>query len=322
MVLLVCFIFIASTLTFGLLFSIYFKRKFAPKVRIEKFLPQENITENSKGKENLKENRLKKSLNIGALKTYYSRTTAKNKLGKMLELSGIKKTPEEFILIRILVAFVFLALFFLLGVRGIILYLVLLFGLIVPTFYVKRRIKKRLALFSEQLAEALGIIANGMRAGFSFMQAMKMVASEMADPLGAEFTRTLNELNLGVPFEEGFASLANRIPSKELELVVNALLIQRTTGGNLSELLDTMQETIRGRVRLNEELNTLTAQGKMSSWIITLLPPSIAIYLNFVNPEYFQPMFIEPLGWLMLSASIFFIVIGWLIIRKIVRIEV
>lgn len=309
--------FVTSTIVFGLIITIFLNKRASYKVRVKKFLPQEIFDE-----DNIQKKNKKKEKQINVFKGIGPYNNSKSKWTKKLELAGIQKTPEEFIAIRILIGLILLAIFFLLGVRGTLLYLSLPIGFLVPSLYVKRKIEKRLAIFSEQLAEALGIIANGMRAGFSFMQAMKMVASEMADPLGAEFTRTLSELNLGVSFEEGFTSLLERIPSKELELVVNALLIQRTTGGNLSELLETMQETIRGRVRLKEELNTLTAQGKMSSWIITLLPPFIAIYLNFMNPEYFQPMFKEPLGWLMIGFSVFFILIGWIIIRKIVRIEV
>jgi tight adherence protein B len=165
-------------------------------------------------------------------------------------------------------------------------------------------------------------MANSMRAGFSFMQAMQLVGKEVPDPLGPEFERTLKDINYGLSIEEAFKNLFQRLPDKELGLVINALMIQRSSGGNLATLLETMQETIRGRVRIKEELRTLTAQGRMSSWIISLLPVALGLYLYFMNPEYFGPLLNHPLGKVMLSFGVIFGILGWLLIRKIVNIEV
>jgi tight adherence protein B len=186
----------------------------------------------------------------------------------------------------------------------------------------KRKRKKRLAYVNYQLIEVLGMMANSMRAGFSFMQAMQLVGKEIPDPLGPEFERVIRQAGLGVPLEDVFEEMEKRLPNKELEVVIRAILAQRRSGGNLAELLETMEETIRGRVRILEELNTLTAQGRMSSWIITLLPVALGLYLALVNREYFAPMLEHPLGWAMLFIASVSIIIGWVVIQKIIRIEV
>jgi tight adherence protein B len=193
---------------------------------------------------------------------------------------------------------------------------------ILPKFVIKKKSKKRLQLSSQQLIDVLGMMANSMRAGFSFMQAMQLVGKEVPDPLGPEFDRVVRQSGLGIPLEEVFEELVERLPNKELEVVVRAILAQRKSGGNLADLLETMEETIRGRVRILEELKTLTAQGKMSSWIITLLPVGLGLYLAMMNREYFGPMLEHPLGWAMLSVCVISNFIGWLFIQKIIRIEV
>ncbi len=186
----------------------------------------------------------------------------------------------------------------------------------------KQKRTKRLNLLSYQLIETLGMMANSMRAGFSFMQAMQLAGKEMPAPLGPEFERVVRESGLGVPLEQVLLDLANRLPNKELEVVVQAILSQRKSGGNLAELMEKMEDTIRGRVRILEELNTLTAQGKMSSWIITLLPVCLGLYLNFMSKDYFSPMLEHPLGWMMIFISAISLILGWILIQKIIRIEV
>jgi tight adherence protein B len=211
---------------------------------------------------------------------------------------------------------------FILDLPLFILFLFFIGGLYLPYLYLINKRKKRLSLLSYQLIETLGMMANSLRAGFSFMQAMQLTGRELPDPLGPEFDRAVREVGLGKPIEEVFESLVNRLPNKELEVVIRAILAQRKSGGNLAELLETMEETIRGRVRILDELKTLTAQGKMSAWVITLIPPGLAVYLYVVNPEYFKPMLNHPLGVLMLSIGSISIILGWLLIQKIIKIEV
>ncbi|WP_312468870.1 type II secretion system F family protein [Neobacillus sp.] len=230
--------------------------------------------------------------------------------------------PEEFFALRILAAAGSGIITALIGLNWYIITIVIIIGFIFPKNFMKRKRRIRLARVNEQLIEVLGTMANSMRAGFSFMQAMQLVGKEIPDPLGPEFERVVRQAGLGVSVDDVFEELVERLPNKELDVVVQAILAQRKSGGNLAELLETMEETIRGRVRILEELKTLTAQGRMSSWIITLLPVALGVYLGLVNWEYFSPMFQHPLGWMMIFLGATANIIGWVFIRKIIRIEV
>jgi tight adherence protein B len=195
-------------------------------------------------------------------------------------------------------------------------------GFYLPILYIKNKRKQRLNSSSIQLGEALGTMANALRAGFSFLQAFKMVAEEVDEPLGIEFKKALQDINYGISMEDAFENLLERLPDKELEIVLNTLIIQRASGGNLALLLETMQETIISRSRVKDEVHTLTAQGKMSALVITVLPIALAIYIRLVNPEYYQMLFSHPLGWVMVIVGSISILLGWLFIRKIIHIEV
>ena len=177
-------------------------------------------------------------------------------------------------------------------------------------------------LFNRQLGDALIIIANSLRTGYSFMQAMDMVAREMKPPISSEFSRTVKEMNLGTTTEIALGNMAKRIDSEDLDLVFTAVLIQRQVGGNLSEVLDNIARTIRERVRIRGEIRTLTAQGRMSGLIVGLLPVAMGFVIYLLNPEYIRVLFSHPIGRLMLIAATVSQVIGIILIRRIVDIEI
>ena len=239
-----------------------------------------------------------------------------------LERAGSLLKPEEFLVVKLLTSVGTGFLLFILGINLFIVIGAALLGLFIPGIYMTSKAKKRLNSLSFQLVEALATMSNAMRAGFSFMQSMQLVGKEMPDPIGPEFERVIREVGLGIPIEDVFESLIERLPNKELEVVVQAIMAQRQSGGNLAELLETMEETIRGRIRILEELKTLTAQGRMSSWIITLLPVALALYMYTVSPDYFTPMLGHPLGIVMLVMASLSIIIGWFLIQRVVKIEV
>jgi tight adherence protein B len=195
-------------------------------------------------------------------------------------------------------------------------------GGLLPNLYVKARQGSRLAKFDSQIADALVIMSNSLRAGYSFLQAMDMVAKEMSPPISEEFTSAMKEMSLGSPTESALAALSDRVGSEDLELVVTAVLIQRQIGGNLAEVLDNIAETIRERVKLRQEVKTLTAQGRMSGVIIGVLPAALGVFLYAVNPEYISLLFTHPTGKLMVGLAVFGELIGILVIRKIVAIEI
>jgi tight adherence protein B len=195
-------------------------------------------------------------------------------------------------------------------------------GGLLPNFYVKYRQAMRLAKLNSQIADALVIMSNSLRAGYSFLQAMDMVSREMSLPISGEFAATMKEMSLGSPTETALMALVDRVGSEDLELVVTAVLIQRQIGGNLAEVLDNIAETIRERVKLRQEIKTLTAQGRLSGIIIGVLPIVLAIFLLAVNPEYIRILFTHPIGRLMIGIALAGEVIGILVIRRIVSIEV
>lgn len=195
-------------------------------------------------------------------------------------------------------------------------------GFFLPYLLVGIRIAKRMKAFNSQLGDALILIANSLRTGYSFMQATDMVAQEMRPPISTEFARTVKEMNLGVTMENALGNLAKRINSDDLDLVLTAVLIQRQVGGNLAEVLDNIAKTIRERVRIRGEIRTLTAQGRISGIVISLLPVVLGFVIYLMNPEYVRVLFVHPAGKFMLGAAVVGQVIGILVIRRIVDIEI
>lgn len=195
-------------------------------------------------------------------------------------------------------------------------------GYFLPGRYVRRRMNKRLKAFNNQLGDTLVLLSNGLKAGYSFAQAIDTVAKNAVPPISEEFARAVREMNLGGSVEEALNNMLKRIESPDFDLVVTAVAIHRTVGGNLAEILDNIAHTIRERIRIKGEIKTLTAQASASGTLITIMPIALATFMYFVTPSYFKPMTENFIGWAMLGAAALFIFIGNLIIRKVVAIEV
>lgn len=190
-----------------------------------------------------------------------------------------------------------------------------------PKFILLHRKKQKIHAFDEQLNEGLVMISNALKAGYSFLQALAVAAEETQNPFSKEFKVLLKELSLGIPMEDGLNNLLERVPSEDLKLIVNAILIQKDVGGNLSEILENIAETIRERQRINNEVRTLTAQGKLSGGIIMAMPFFIGVIIYMFNSEYIIALFRTSLGRILLGVAFFSQLMGWLFIRKIVNIE-
>jgi tight adherence protein B len=312
-----CIFGISSLLMFLILIGFANKRRI--NNRIKEFLPLANASGEVEKKDNEPTSFNRFFLSIAKV---FRSIQFSDHTEKLLLEAGSNLKPEEFFAFRFLSAIGIGILLGLLGTPWYFLIVSVVIGFLFPKTYLRQKRKKRLAFINYQLIEVLGMMANSMRAGFSFLQAMQLVGKEVPDPLGPEFDRVVRQTGLGIPLEDVFKELVERLPNNELEIVVKAILAQRRSGGNLAELLETMEETVRGRIRILEELNTLTAQGRMSSWIITLIPVGLGFYLSIVNREFFAPMLEHPLGWVMLSAAAISTTIGWMLIQRIIRIEV
>ncbi|HHX51133.1 MAG TPA: secretion system protein [Clostridia bacterium] len=194
-------------------------------------------------------------------------------------------------------------------------------GLFLPKLFLNQARSKRLRQINDQIGDALLVMSNSLRAGFSFIQSMEMVAKEMSGPISEEFSRALREMQLGAPTEHALLSMSDRAGSDDLDMLVTAVLIQRQVGGNLAEVLDNISVTIRERIRIMGEIKTLTAQGKISGTIIGLLPFFLAMVLYLINRSYLLILIRDPLGLMLVIGGLVAQLIGMLLIRKIVALE-
>jgi tight adherence protein B len=191
-----------------------------------------------------------------------------------------------------------------------------------PILWARHKRTKRLDTFQQGLPEALDLMVNAMRAGHSLIAAIGSVSRECADPIGCEFRSCFEEQNYGLEMKTAMDNMLNRVPLQDLRIVVTAIMIQRESGGNLAEVLDKTSHVIRERFRLKRQVGVHTAQGRMTGWVLTLLPVVLGTALYFVNPEMISMLWKTPLGIKMLWTSLGMLVVGGLIIRNIVNMDV
>lgn len=200
--------------------------------------------------------------------------------------------------------------------------LVAFIALLGEWMYVQFRIGHRRKTFTEQLGDCLTMVANAMRAGFSFLQAMELVAKEMEPPISEEFAKVMREMNVGTSMENALENMDKRVGSPDFSLMVTAVLIQRQVGGSLAQILDTISATINERIRMRREVMALTAQGRASGWVLAALPIGLAGILSFINPGYLTPLIEEPIGRMAIGAAVVLEVVGFIAIQRIVDIEI
>ena len=193
---------------------------------------------------------------------------------------------------------------------------------VLPFMYVLRAKNKRLARLENQLPDALDLISRALRAGHAFPTALKMVGDEINDPLAAEFRVVFDEVNFGIAMPDALMNLATRVPSTDLRYFVIAVLIQRETGGNLSELLISISAIIRDRIKLLGQVRVLSAEGKMSAWVLSLLPFGAAFMVQLVNPEFLEVLYTDSAGRMMLALAGGMMLLGIFVMRQVIRIRV
>jgi tight adherence protein B len=191
-----------------------------------------------------------------------------------------------------------------------------------PFLYVGRKARRRVFKFEEQFPDCLEFISRSMRAGHGFSVSVEMVQREFAEPLAGEFRRTFEEQNLGQPLEIVLQKLGQRIPSMDVQFFVSAVLLQKRTGGNLAELLDKLAQIIRERFKLRARVRTLSAQGLLSGRILGAIPAIVGILMFLINPTYARFFVEDPIGFQLLGSGVALQIVGYLIMRKIVTIEV
>jgi tight adherence protein B len=249
-------------------------------------------------------------------------TSRRSRLDLMMVRAGLPLLGSEFLAISAggaLLVFVIFALATRNPVTGL---LALLLFLAADFVFVQRRITKRLNNFQRQLADCLSLVANSLRAGFSFLQTMEIISREMEPPMSTEFERVMRDTSLGKSLDEALHDMDERVGSADFSLVVTAVLIQQQVGGNLATILDTIRSTITERIRIRREVNTLTAQGKMSGIVLACIPVALALFFYITSPEYLTPLLTTDIGKIAIIGTVFLVIVGFIIIRKIVDIKV
>lgn len=282
--------------------------------RVEKILPKEKsvLSEVRKSRQN---NQPGKKRRVMINKKF------SDLLYNELTLADVKLKPEEFGILWLVLTFVPSGLVALFTGQMLSAVTLAVAGAGLPVAIVRSRKKKRTIAFEVQLGDALIIICNCLRSGLSFQQAMEAIVKEMSPPVNVEFGRVLQEMQYGVPLEEALNNMTQRLKSPDLLLTVSAVNIQRQTGGNLSEILEIISETIKERIKIKGDIRTLTAQGRISGLIIGSLPLALGGLLMVINSEYMSVMFTHPLGRTMLVIAVVMELIGFAFIRKIVDIK-
>ena len=257
------------------------------------------------------------------------------RLSTDLARADLTMKPAEYVSLWLASPIVFVAVAFVLGIviRPLqslpMLAVFFVIGAYAPKFYLKRRARKRLAEFDAQLPDTITLLANSLRAGSSFLQGVDLVKREAGGPMAQEFDRVVREMNLGQTLESALNNLVRRVASEDLELVVTAIAIQTQVGGNLANVLDAIAFTIRERIRIKGEINTLTAMGRYSGYVLLALPFGLGGIIYLLSPSYMGAMFEKPPEFLGLPLGLFLLAIGavsmgfgYMLIRRIVNIKV
>ncbi|MBI5295004.1 MAG: type II secretion system F family protein [Chloroflexi bacterium] len=253
------------------------------------------------------------------------KTSFGDNIARELARADVKLKVVEFFALIVISVILTGALAWLLGNQQLFSFVIgAVIGLFLPRMYVNRQKSRRLKRFNDQLPDMINLMVNGLRAGYSTMQAMEAVSKEMPNPICDEFRRVVQEMQLGIPMEVALDNLLRRIPSQDLDFMVTAVNVQREVGGNLSEILDTISFTIRERIRIKGDIQTLTAQVRTSGTVLSLIPVFLTLVLWFLNPEYLLSLQMGGIYCVIgvFGSVIFLIVLGYVIMMKIADIEV
>ncbi len=243
-----------------------------------------------------------------------------------LERAGLSLKLHEYVALRVLVALVAFVVILAIGNGHVLAFLIGLVaggvGYMLPAFYVRTRITRQVQKFNDQLADMLTMVSNSLRAGFGLLQAMDLAAEQSQAPMSTELRHLLRDTRMGSSIETALESMGERVGSYDLDVVITAILIQRSVGSNLSEVLEQVAHTIRERARIKGEINTLTAQKKLSGLVIGLMPPAFVLMMLAVNYDYMSALFTDPLGRVLLAVAIVLDIVGILTIKRIVSVDI
>jgi tight adherence protein B len=243
-------------------------------------------------------------------------------LGHLIEGSGVRTTPGRMILMSLGAAVMLGLVAAVVARQSWVVPVAAAAGLMAPTGYLLRKRTLRLRKFEELFPEALDLLSRAVKAGHAFQTAMNMAAEELPDPVGPEFRKTFDQQNFGLPLRDALNAMAERIPIIDVKFFVTAVLIQRETGGNLSEILDNLSHVVRERFKVLRQVRVHTAHGRFTGWVLLGLPAALAVVMSFINPEHMNLLFREPMGRTMLVVAAVMQTIGYFWIQRVIKIEV
>jgi tight adherence protein B len=264
--------------------------------------------------------RAKKAGPLPALDKAFSGTNSS--LARLIEQSGVVVAPSTIILASMMIALVcsIVALAFL--KQPFAWPLAAVAGAMMPWLWLRHRRSQRMKRFEEQFPEALDLLSRAIRAGHAFQTAMGMCADELPAPVGQEFKKSFDQQNFGLPLKDTLHEMTERVPILDVKFFVTAVLIQRETGGNLAEILDNLAHVVRERFKILRQVRVHTAHGRFTGYVLMALPAVLGIVLNFINPEHMDLLFRERMGQMMILGAIVMQTIGYVWIRKVIKIEV
>jgi tight adherence protein B len=250
------------------------------------------------------------------------RTRAGSGLSRLIEQSGVNTTPGALLLASVICAAMAAALTYIF-VRFPLAYLLTVpLGASIPLFWVLQRRSSRLKAFEEQFPDALDLVSRSLRAGHAFQAAIGMAAEELMAPAGPEFKKVFDQQNFGLPLRDALNALSERVPLLDVKFFVTAVAIQRDTGGNLAEILDNLAHVVRERFKILRQVRVHTAHGRITGLVLLGLPAFLAIALSLLNGEHMRPLFTEPIGRMLIMATIIMQLVGFVWIRRVIKIEV
>jgi tight adherence protein B len=244
------------------------------------------------------------------------------RIATQLAQASLKLTVAEYLILNVLSILLGGALGWLVFRNNILFVSGFIGGFFAPRIVVNVLKGRRVRKFNDQLGDTINLLVNSLRSGYSMPQAMETVAGDMPPPISEEFRRVGIEISLGVSLEQALDNMLRRVNSPDLDLMITAINVQHEVGGNLAEILDIISHTIRERVRIQGEIKTLTAQGEITGYVISGLPFALTGILFLMNRTYMMRMFTTPCGWIMSSVAITIIVLGFVVMKKVVQIEV
>ncbi len=243
-------------------------------------------------------------------------------LATQLARADIKLTVGEFLAATVIVMILGGGVAYLLTRQVVAAVLACVVCFFAPRWYIAFLRGRRLRAFNDQLGDTINLMVNSLRAGYSVMQAMDAVAQEMGTPISTEFGRVGQEVQLGLTLEQALSNMLRRVPSDDLDMMITAINVQREVGGNLAEVLDSISHTIRERIRIKGEIRALTAQSRYSGYMVAMVPIVLSVVIYLIQPEFMSLLFTERCGWIMLGVAVVGIVAGFVVIGKIVDIDV